>query len=283
LAYDARREEHLGVSLWQLDQTGVHRTATSSPSLDELSLTLPEGAYTTMRTYGGRRVVDLTGHLQRLSDSLTLVGARRHLDPVALRQTIAAVIDGEGQPDVRLRITVPAVGEQVLIACEPWQSHSPELYGQGVRCATIELVREQPRAKTTAFIAPSRAAKARADPAVHELIRRDAEGHLLEGITSNFFAVLGGTLRTAEAGVLAGVTCGVVLALARDLVIVVREPITMADLPALGEAFITSSTREVVPVVEIDGVAIGDGCPGPLARELLARYRAHLDRLAEMP
>ena len=82
---------------------------------------------------------------------------------------------------------------------------------------------------------------------------------------------------------LLGVTRELALSFAGDLVAIVREPITMTDLPVISEAFITSSTREIVPVIEIDGLAIGDRRRGPFARELLARYRARLDRLAEVP
>ena len=273
----------MSAHLWVLVEGSLQRTAMARPSLDAVSLGLPEGAYTTMRTYGGYRVVGLQSHLERVRDSLSLMGSTRAVDLTELRGAIAEVIEREGYPDVRLRLTVPLVGGQVLIACEPWQTYPPELYSQGVRCTTVELAREQPRAKTTAFIAPSRAAKQHADPGVHELLRRDAGGRLLEGATSNFFAVLGGTLRTAEEGVLPGVTRELVLSLVDDLVAIVREPIAMTDLPAISEAFITSSTREVVPVIEIDGLASGDRRPGPVARELLARYRARLDRLAETP
>jgi branched-chain amino acid aminotransferase len=273
----------VSVDLWVLDERGVQRADLCRSTLDELSLELPAGAYTTMRTYGGLRVVGLSAHLERLRDSLGLMGARREVDAAKVRQAVATVIAAEAQPDLRLRITVPLAGSQVLIACEPWQTHPPELYEQGVRCATVELDREQPRAKATAFIAPSREVKQHADPDVHELIRRDGAGRLLEGITSNFFAVLDGTLRTAEEGVLAGVTREVVLTLAGDLVPIVREPIVVTDLPTISEAFITSSTREVVPVIAIDGVTIADGRPGSVARELLARYRAHFGETSEVP
>jgi len=95
--------------------------------------------------------------------------------------------------------------------------------------------------------------------------------------------VLGGVLRTASEGVLEGVTRGIVLAAATDLLPVELRPARLADLPAASEAFITSSTREVVPVVAIDGRRIGHGRPGAVTGALLARYRDHLAHAAERP
>lgn len=276
-------DQAMSVSLWVVDPSGVHEAGISRPSLDALSLELPDGAYTTMRTYGGQRVVGLSRHLERLAASLAELGAERTLDLPVLRRAIARVIATEARPDVRLRVTVPLVGNQVLIASEPWQHYPPELYTGGVRCATTTLERDHPLAKTTTFIRPSRTAKEQTDPAIHELLRVDRDGLLLEGTTSNFFGQLDGTLRTADRDVLAGVTRGVVLALAAELVPVRFEPIHLRELGRLSEAFITSSTREVVPVVAIDATPIGDGRPGPISRELLARYRAGLEAAAEVP
>jgi branched-subunit amino acid aminotransferase/4-amino-4-deoxychorismate lyase len=60
-------------------------------------------------------------------------------------------------------------------------------------------------------------------------------------------------------------------------------PIMVADLPHAVEAFITSSGREVMPVRQIDDAVIGAGEPGPVTKELMARYRAHVMKDAELP
>jgi branched-subunit amino acid aminotransferase/4-amino-4-deoxychorismate lyase len=57
----------------------------------------------------------------------------------------------------------------------------------------------------------------------------------------------------------------------------------VAGLPQISEAFITSSSREVMPVIRIDDQVIGKGEPGPITQTLLSRYRAHLDWTAEAP
>jgi len=105
----------------------------------------------------------------------------------------------------------------------------------------------------------------------------------LEGSHTNLFVVRGGELWTYPPCnyVLEGVTRNVVLALARDLGIVVRNGVeALVDPAAADEVFLTGTTTEVLPVVRIDGRDVGLGAPGPLTRRLRAAYLARLDELA---
>jgi len=88
-------------------------------------------------------------------------------------------------------------------------------------------------------------------------------------------------LRTEDARALHGTTRGFVLELARGLVPVSLEAVKKSELPRVAEVFLTSVSREVLGVVRVDGVTIGRGKPGPLAKELKRRYRARMRSLAE--
>lgn len=252
-------------------------------TLDAVSLQLPAGVYTTLRTYNRNRIVGLSAHLQRLIDSRAALHHTRALDLASLRSALRAVIQREALPAARLRITVPEEGEATYITIEPFQTYPDDYYTYGVRCAATCLSRHTPTAKATDFIAPSRALKAASDPHIHELLIVNAAGQILEGISSNFFAVLDGTLRTADEDVLAGITRSLILSEAREVLPIQLTPIGLADLPQTSEAFITSSSREVMPVVQIDQQLIAHGEPGLITQTLLNRYRAHLDRTAEEP
>ncbi len=196
---------------------------------------------------------------------------------------LRTIIECENSPAVRMRITIPHDSDAAYISVEAFETYPVECYTCGVRCATTRLSRQTPEAKATDFIALSRAIKATRDPDIHELLMVNAAEQILEGISSNFFAVLNGVLRTAGEDVLGGVTRHFILAEAQEVLVVQLQPIGLADLPQLSEAFITSSSREVLPVVQIDDQVIGGGQPGPIAQTLLSRYRAHLDRTAETP
>ena len=119
--------------------------------------------------------------------------------------------------------------------------------------------------------------------AIYDTLLLDENGNILEGLGANFYAVMNDTLRTANEGVLYGTSRQIVLEVAPDVLPVVTEPVTTDDTPRLQEAFISSSSRTVLPVVEIDGVTIGDGTPGKFTLETRQRYLdwtdAHLQEL----
>mgnify|MGYP003423275879 CR=1 FL=1 len=108
-----------------------------------------------------------------------------------------------------------------------------------------------------------------------------AIGAILEGLSSNFFAVLDGQLRTEEDRVLLGVTRSLVLEAAQGLVPVERRAVGIGDLPRLAEAFVTSVSREVLPIVQIDGRPVGDGQVGPTTRRVVDGFAALVAREAE--
>lgn len=270
------------IRLWMWTRDGLEACEGLWPSLDAQSLALPNGVYTTLRTYGGRRIVGLGDHLERLAESLRLIGGCA-LDLGWLRLGMRQVIIAAAFPETRLRVTVPPSCAPVWFGVERFVLYPQHLYAVGARCRQSPLTRTTPRAKTTRFIAPASAARASLAPGIHELLLVHRQGHILEGSSSNFFAVLDGELRTAGEDVLAGVTRGIVLDLARSLLAVREQPISVGDLSRATEAFITSSSREVMPVVEVDGQPIADGQPGPITRELARLYREHLLDLAEEP
>jgi D-alanine transaminase len=105
------------------------------------------------------------------------------------------------------------------------------------------------------------------------------DGIVTEGAHTNVFALLGGVLRTHPAGprILPGITREIVLELARELELTTsEEPIPAAELPRAAEVFFTGTTTDVMPVVRLDGHALGGGRPGPVAGQLQAKL---LERL----
>lgn len=274
------------MTTYVVDETGIGRLGPSAHSLTEASLALPPGAYTTLRTYGGRRVLRLEEHLVRLESSAALLGHPLALDRARVRSALRAGLEAAGFAESRVRITAAfACGDrpgEVFLSFEPLAPPDPRLYEHGVRAACIPLARAMPRAKSTAFIAVAADYYARKPPDVYEYVMASPDGALLEGLTSNFFAVCGGDLYTAEEGVLAGVTRAVVLEVAAGSGRrVIRTPVHRDELRGLDEAFITSASRELVPVVAVDDVLIGDGRPGAVAQRLLAGYRMQVERELE--
>ncbi|MCW5851298.1 MAG: aminotransferase class IV family protein [Anaerolineae bacterium] len=264
-------------------QGQLRPAAIAGASLDDISRALPQGAYTTLRTYGGRRFLDLPHHLARLDESLSLMGGTATVDEQDVRQALRAALEATVYPEARVRVTVPLAGVPIYVTVEPFTPYPAELYRDGVRTVTMLMARQNPRAKATTFIAPSRDLKSTLPPGVHEVLMVDGRGAILEGFSSNFFGVLDGELRTADEGVLAGVTRGIVLQAARGVLPVRLEPVLQPDIPRLAEAFITSSSREVMPVVSINDDMVGDGRPGPITRAIAEHFALLVGGISEEP
>jgi branched-chain amino acid aminotransferase len=115
------------------------------------------------------------------------------------------------------------------------------------------------------------------EPQAYEHLIVNAAGELLEGLSSNFYALREGVLYTAGHGVLEGVTRRILLQCAHDLAIpVVLSASRAADIAQLDEAAISSSSRGLLAVVSIDGQAVGRGVPGPLVSALRAAYDGYV-------
>ena len=107
-------------------------------------------------------------------------------------------------------------------------------------------------------------------------------GRILEGMTSNFFYIQNGVLHTAQREILLGVTRRTVIHVARGRGIQIKyKPLKLDQLSAVEEAFITSSSRGVVPVVQIDDVAVGEGGVGATTKMLKSAYDEYVLKRAE--
>jgi len=242
-----------------------------SASIAAASQHLPAGAYSTLRTYQGDRVVRLGQHVQRLVDSVRIQGDPASLYEADVRRLLAEALKSTRYPESRLRLTFAP--PPLFVSVEPLEPLPESLYRDGVWCVTVPLRRDHPAAKDTRFIATASAAYQTLPPGAHEGLMVAEDGSILEGLSSNFFAVLDGVLHTEDQRALHGITRSIVLELCQGLVPVSLTPVTVADLPRVTECFLTSVSREILPVARVDEVGIGRA-PGPVTRELMRRFDA---------
>jgi branched-subunit amino acid aminotransferase/4-amino-4-deoxychorismate lyase len=250
-----------------------------SHGLDERAAAdaVPAGAYTTLRTYERTRVLRLADHVRRLEESARLQGREGPLDRASVRAAVAEALDRTGHAESRLRLTWAP--PRLFVSVEPFTPPAEALYREGARCVTVPVRRDNPHAKDTRFIDTAGRAYAALPPGVHEGLMVAEDGTILEGLSSNFFAIAGGRLYTEEDRVLAGLTRSLVLEVAG----LPRAPrgLRVDELPSADECFVTSASRGVLPVVAIDGVTIGVGTPGPATLGIRARFEAAVAREAE--
>lgn len=273
----------------------VHLNGALVPETDarispfDRGLLLGDGVFETMRAYEGRPF-GLDAHLDRLARSCK---ATRLPFPGDLAARIRDVLAANALLDAAVRVTITrgpggrgaspegAGPATVLITAVP-VAVPAETYERGVRLATARRLRMaadslDPGIKSINYLvnvlARAEAEEAGADDALFV----DDEGFVVEASQANVFAVFGDRLATPSlaSGCLPGATRTVVLALAAWRGLACEEtPILREDLFEASEVFLTGSVSELVPVVALDGIPMGDGRPGPLTRDLLARYRA---------
>ncbi|HPH95970.1 MAG TPA: aminotransferase class IV [Anaerolineaceae bacterium] len=277
---------------WMIDETGEISEVTSLnlqnlTNLDEVTRRLPQGAYTTFRTYEGNGVLRFKDHLARLSETAELMGKPMRIMENRVRNGLGAFFKlNNGGEDFRIRLTLDLSQNPgaLFLSSEPLECLPDSFYENGVKVITSSLHRENPRAKATQFIEKAMDEKKSLPEGVNEAIMVDEDGFLLEGLSSNFFAVLRDAVWTANDRVLSGITRRIVLEEVDKAGIQLHlTPVQKKDLPGCTEAFITSTSRAVLPVVEIDDLMIGNKKPGPVTKLLLDRYqkrvRAELDWL----
>lgn len=258
-----------------LTPNGLTSTKYRVESLAEAAQHEPPGVYTVTRTYQTGNALLLDAHLDRLEESARLENMNITLDREHLRRGLRDLIRQSGYEESRFRITLPYEEEAcIYLALEPLHPVPPEIRQNGVHVITIRTHRENPNAKTTAWMSQRQKAVEGRMEGMYEAFLVDDDGCILEGTTSNFYAVLDGVLHTAGEGILKGISRIVLLEVAQGVIPVSFTPIRIENIPRLAEAFLTSSSRGVIPIVSMDGMKIGEGKPGAVTLDLQRRYDA---------
>ncbi len=254
-------------------------------SLDDATRRLPSGGYTTFRTFDRFRVLRLNNHFNRLEETARLASSPVHLDRARFIQALHQAISLYPAQDMRVRVILDLEQQPGTIFILIDALHTPKLsdYQNGVKVVTRRLQRNNPKAKLTNFIETAAAVRRELPDGVNEAVMVGADNQLLEGLSSNFYAVKDGAIWTAEKDVLSGITRSLVFDVVRDAGIPLRlEGVRLEELASLEEAFITSASRAVLPVTEIDGQPVGSGRPGPITNQLMRGYQALLEKELDM-
>lgn len=257
-----------------------------------------DGVFETLRTYRGVPFA-LDEHLERLDGSARAIGMRLPLSLPALEREIDGALRAADNPESYVRVMITrgqgplgldpsqATAPLRVLFVEPLSPLPAAIYREGVAVVTERTERAAdaaPGAKVVNYHASILALQRARAAGAHEALLLDAEGYILEGTTSNFFLVLDGELLTPPKGaILQGVTRNRLIALAGHEGVSIRYgAIGKNDLRDASEAFLTSSLRELVPVVRADGATVGPGAPGPVTRRLHQAFRRSVG-IGDMP
>ena len=252
-----------------------------------------DGVFEGLRSYGGQ-VFRLDAHLDRLWASARAICLEIPLTKAAVAKavndTLAAnkLVDGY----VRLVVTRGAgslgldpnrtKNPQVIVIADTISLYPREYYEQGLKIVTAATQRVQsaalsPRIKSLNYLNNIMAKLEGLRAGCVEALMLNHKGEVAECTGDNVFVVRSGVVLTPppDAGILEGITRNVVMELARAAGIDCREAaLTRHDLYTADECFLTGTAAEVIPVVDVDGRAIGAGTPGPVTKRLTADFHA---------
>lgn len=251
----------------------------ASVKINDLALLRGYGLFDYFRTYNG---VPFQwdwywARFQRSAEVLRL--------PLPLNQNQATDILNElytlaGQPDIAYRFvltggyspdSVSVIEPNLLIIAENLPKDNPEGRVRGIKVLPFEFVRDLPELKSTNYLHMIRLASEMKSQGAADLLYHK-NGEVSELTRSNFFIFKGDTLITPDQNILHGITRRVVLELAEKTFKVEVRPLLVEELAEADEAFTTSTTKWVMPVVQIGRQIVGDGKPGPRTLALLAEF-----------
>jgi branched-chain amino acid aminotransferase len=282
----------------------AHGTDAAIPVLDHGFL-YGEGVYEVCRTYHGHPLL-FDRHMRRLRGSAEMLALPvPFTDDEALAlvtETLtAASLARPGVPGpeayVRLLLT-RGVGElsydpascprpSVVVIVRPHVETPADIYNLGVRVSLVPIVRNHPRSlnpliKSNNLLNNALAMQHALKHGAFEAVMRNHRGEIAECSQSNLFLVKSGAAVTPpiDAGLLAGITREFLFQVAQEIGVPMAESLVRDDdLLGADEAFLTSTTREVVPIVLVDEHRIGSGRPGPVTRALLEGFRRRAELL----
>jgi branched-chain amino acid aminotransferase len=251
-----------------------------------------DGVFEGIRVYSGK-VFLLKDHIDRLYESARAIRLEIPLPKSDMTAAVVSTVDANGIKDgyVRLVITRGAgtlgldprktSDPQVIIIADTISLYPPEMYTQGLKLITASTIRNHPQAlsariKSLNYLNNIMAKIEGTDAGCVEALMLNHKGEVAECTGDNIFIVSRGVLKTpsVDAGILEGVTRNAVIGLARDAGVTVLETtLTRHDIYVADECFLTGTAAEVIPAVSLDGRLIGDGKPGPITKDLLARFQ----------
>jgi len=254
-----------------------------------------DGLFEGIRIYN-RNIFKLDEHLERLYHGIAYLGYEMTIGADELKKTLLDVCRQADISDGYIRLNVTrgtGLGldpkhmdrrPNVMIMVSTLSLYPPEAYELGLRVVTssfrvIAPDALDPRLKCIGRYASNILAKQEANArSAGEALMLNAQGQLAECTGDNIFLVRDGTVLTphSSCGILLGVTRNVTIELACVAGLTVEETfLTPFDVFTADEAFLTGTAAELIPMVSLDGKAIGCGTPGAVTMDLMARYRAH--------
>ena len=256
----------------------------------DLGLLRGLGIYEALMTYG-KKPFRINDHLARFRRSAAFLGVEIPASDEEITDALRELIEKNGYDESIIRLLLtggPAFAgieyapkmPTFYILVEKFEPLPAQLLEKGCSVTVHEHLRQFPKYKTTNYIQAVLLQKARKEAGALEILYM-WKGRALEFATSNLFIVKDGTVITPGKDVLPGITRKVALELAREEFPVEERDVNVEELYAADEMFLTSSFKDIVPVVTVGERVIGGGAPGPVTKKMIELFHAYTRSHAE--
>lgn len=270
------------MAIFYVDGNYVEDSQAALP-LSDMAILRGYAVFDFLRTYNGKPF-HLEEHLHRLQNSGAILHIPCPWDITEIKDIVHKLLQKNNFIEANIRFIItggdssdsitPEKRPRLVVMVTNLKSFPSEWYRDGVKVITTNATRYKPGSKSTNYIKAIMALEnARAQDAI-ESIYVNEKNQLLEGTTSNFFIVVDGRILTPQQDILPGITRDVVIRLASKEFQIEQTAISRDLIDTCSEAFLTSSNKEVAPIIQIDQRAISS-VPGPITRKVMEMFRGY--------
>lgn len=248
------------------------------------------GVFDFLRTYGGKPF-HLDDHIRRLQNSAGLIGLSCPWSFSELKDLVTRTLKRNDYPESNIRLLItggdsddsitPGEKPRLLIMVTSLKKFPKQWYDDGVKIITTNVMRSIPGAKSIDYIRGILALNDAQRAGAVEAVYVDDQDRILEGTTSNIFAVINGALVTPPDDILPGVTRNVTIAIAEPVGKSQLQPLTRQELCRADEVFLSSSNKEILPVVQVDGQIIANGRPGAVTKRVMELFSTYTENFTQ--
>jgi branched-subunit amino acid aminotransferase/4-amino-4-deoxychorismate lyase len=253
--------------------------------IDDLGLQRGYAVFDYARVYKGKlfHVEDHLVRFRRSAAALHLVISRSDAEIIDIAKDLVNELGLENQ-GIRMILTggsahAPTLLEnpRLIVIAEDLPRYPAAVYEKGVKLITCEFERDLPYVKTTNYVTAFRLSGLKKEKGAFEILYT-WQGKILECARDNFFVFEGDTLVTPKDDVLDGITRKVVLHIVRGHFAVEMRDLHASELGKVDEAFLASTSKQVVPVVQVDDRKIGSGAVGERTRAVMRLFDEYVER-----
>ena len=247
------------------------------------------GVFDFYRTYYGKPFL-LKEHATRFRRSSAAIGLKASVSDKELERITLELLAENKLKDGFFRIVLTggpsldglvSVGTNFYVLAYSGMSPAQELYQTGASLMTHDHQRQYPVAKTNNYITAVSLQGMRKRKGAAEILYTN-KGKVLECSTSNFFIVKNGKIITAKDDILVGVTRNALIKVAGKKYKIEERPMKISEIFSADEAFLTGTTKDILPITVIDGKKIGKGAlkgeVGPITQDLMKIFHDYIDK-----